>query len=381
MNRNKIVQSLVILILVLSFTVTTVGAQAEPPAGMASGSDLNQATPLPDEEFLAHPVEVQGFATAPIAPIYQYVFTRTPKFFFTRNPSATLYRVTVYDTRSPSMTLVYRAKGPGTCGDNYCWLQPTTKLKTWQYPATTGGLYAWTVEAKTDGGWQDPADAVTFTVVSKGFTSTFDVNTNKWLTHGTWKRVDPGYLKTKGTLGEFADARESEFFADGYVYTVIVKHSSQAYIYFDGQNFNYLSNGVWAQAFYFTEWNNGNWALWKSSGGSEHLLASGSTPYINIDGWNKYTIWVKDQIAYIYVNEMLVKALPDTSLSTIGGYVGVGMYQNDVSAPPLMVDFASVSYSSIAPYAVPLTAEGELDPAYIVTPQDSSTDYVSTTFK
>jgi len=57
-----------------------------------------------------------------------------------------------------------------------------------------------------------------------------------------------------------------------------------------------------------------------------------------------------------------------------GGYVGVGYYNYDsATTQPFLVDYASVNYSNIAPYTVPLTAEGELDPAYIVTPGEMTT--------
>ena len=373
----------IVVSLVLSFIASPAAAQFEPQVGTVdedgdlveevlqpSGAALEGAFPggLSLDGFFTE--EVIGVDTFPVSPAsLAIVKDKTPTFIFSKDASASKYQIEVWN--ASNATLVYKFKGSGACGATECSLTPTTKLKTWIYGSTQGS-YAWKVRSKTNVGWGPFSSATGFFVISNGFNSTFDTHHNKWLAvHGDWFRVDPGYLKTKGVLGEYASVIQKEWFEDQFVYEVTmkrkVKDNSEVYsnrIYFLGNIAGDVHDG-WDNGYEFLYYDDGYWFLNVRSADSFTQLDSGSSPFINPYGWNKLTVLTDYPWLDVWINEQYVgfSYIGDDAVKYIDGYVGIGGYKG-IANTSLLVDKAKLYYSSSLPYPFAMSADGVRDPAY-----------------
>lgn len=303
--------------------------------------------------------------TAPltISPRYaQHVYTRTPKFMFTPHPEATSYQIRVYNFWNDAVPL-YEFHGSGNCSATLCSLQPNYKLKTYQFDYLNAGSYYWEVEALINGDWLNTSPPEYFYVYSKGFTSTFDVDTKKWMQWvGEWSRTNKGFYKAEGEAGSYATAMETELFEGNYVYEVRLKRKVETepnWIIFNGGPTPLQANGQWNRGNILEYSNNGNWRFLLVQNGIPNQLASGASPYIVPFEWNTWTIWTNHPDIYIWVNEVLIAHI-DVPVETIG-YVGVGMYKSGSESSPLLVDYAKLYYSSIMPMEIPDSIEYGLE--------------------
>jgi hypothetical protein len=342
MKRCKWLWSMLVVMVVLSMSISPASAQDEP---VVEGTGVE-----PDG------IWVDLDAPKPLSPIDNHrVYTKTPKFLFTRHPEATNYRVIVYPAGDSEP--LYAFPGPAVCVDKICSLKPTYALKTFQY--TGGGAYKWQAEAYIGGHWQNTSPFAYFYVLSKGFTSTFDLDTKRWTPWvGTWTRTNKGFYKTEGEPGIVSTTMQNELFEDHIVYQARMKRKVETepnYLLINGSPEPLFSNGTWGYADVLEYSNSGTWRFLRSIGGSVDQLASGASPYIVPFGWNTWTIWADYPHIYVWVNEVFVTVVTETNPYT--GYVGIGMYKSGSTSSPLLVDYAKLNYSGIYPMEIP----GEVD--------------------
>ncbi len=117
-SKSRFVLTAIVVMLILSFTISSVAADTQPPVqpgmtdedgdlvlevlpgfsadGSRERSSTEQFTARYNEDALPEEsIRVDLEPPAPVAPYYEYVFTKTPKFWFTRHFSATKYRIAV----------------------------------------------------------------------------------------------------------------------------------------------------------------------------------------------------------------------------------------------------------------------------------------------
>lgn len=346
MKRCKWLWSVLVVLIALSMSLSPASAQDETPTDNKGTQEIvNQMDGA-----------VPPFPLSPLQ--NQRVYTKTPKFIFTPHKDATSYRILVYNGLD---ALVYTYEDPGTCTASLCVIKPPYTLKTFRYINTAKtGFYKWQVEAYQNTTWLNSSQPVGFYVHSKGFASTFDLDSNNWLVlNGDWTRTSKGYFKTDGAAGLVASVMQIEYFEGDFVYEVRLKRKVEPEepnaIFISGTPDPMRPDGTWGymDALEFT--NSGAWRFLRFTSSTVEPLATGMSPYINPFGWNTWTIWTRYPDIYIWVNEVFVATV--TEPNPISGYVGVGMYKSTSVSSPLLVDYATLYYSSIRPMEVP----GEVD--------------------
>jgi hypothetical protein len=345
MKRCKWLWSVLVVIVALSMSLSPASAQQELPSNGAGIDEL---------------VGVDLSAPLPLSPINSArVYTKTPKFLFTKHPEATNYRVIVY--KLADSVPLYTYSGPFTCVDSICKMIPDFALKNFQYIGK-GGAYKWQVEAYIGDYWSNTSPYANFYVLSKGFTSTFDLDTKKWMpVNNDWKRTSKGYYKTEGAAGVVTSAMQLEYFEDHIVYEVRLKRKVETepnFIMINGNPDPLHPNGTWGYADVLEYSNSGTWRILRSVGGSVDQLSAGASAYIVPFGWNTWTIWADYPNIYVWVNGVFVTVVTETN--PYMGYVGVGMYRSGSESSPLLVDYAKVYYSGIFPMKVPEGANAGL---------------------
>lgn len=189
--------------------------------------------------------------------------------------------------------------------------------------------------------------------------------------YGDWFRVDPGYLKTKGVTYEYASAIQKEWFADGYVYEVVMKRKVSVYgdtpsnrVYFMGAPGNYPYDG-WDSGYEFYYYDDGSYYLEVIDNGSYTTLLSGTTSAINHYGWNKLTVWTDYPYIDIWINGVYLgwTQINDDPFYYRSGYVGVAGFKNSTKSA-LFVDKAALKYQLYSPYPYATNADGAHDPAF-----------------
>ena len=342
MKCSKTVLNILVVLMVLSFTFTTVEAQAP----------VDQWEQQPPEIF---EFSVDATIPYPIAPASSnaYVFTKTPKFYFSQVPGAVSYQIKVVDAFDPG-DIIYYYKGPGTCNNGYCWLQPDTPLKPLDL-TLENGFYIWNVCAKFDT-WGDWSSSGGFSVFSTGFNSSFNTGTKKWQqVTGNWTRVDPGYYKTKGILGKFSSVTQKEIFINNMVFEVRLKRKTETgtnSIIILGSPGNLDSNNYWKNGYYLTYNNAGYWSFGiRKDGVLDTLIPATISPFIKPYDWNTITVWRQEPYIRMWINGAYVGYVVDDQRSE--GCSGVGMWENLPDVSPLLVDSAKMYYSTFSPYTIP----------------------------
>lgn len=393
MKGAKLVQLLVIMMLVLSFNVQPASAENQPPLGAGSVDedgdlvvevlqpfDAEREGGLPGEltfsgllEESFSTDEVVGVDTVPVSPVaFAIVKDKTPTFIFSKDGGAGKYQIEVWN--ATTATMLYKFKGSGDCDATQCSFTPSTKLKTFGQGGTQGS-YAWRVRSKTGISWSSFSSFAGFYVVSNGFNSTFDSHAKNWLaTYGDWFRVDKGYLKSNGVLGEYASVMQQEWFEDQFVYEVTLKrkieNNSATYsnrIYFLGNPIGDMADG-WDNGYEFLYYDDGYWSLQVRNDDAVTVIASGNSPYIDPYGWNKLTVLTDYPWLDFWINEEYIgfSYVGDDAVKYTTGYVGVAGYKG-LENTSLMVDKAKLYYSSSFPYSAAISVDGERDPAYELT--------------
>jgi len=389
MQRSKLLMIFLAIVLILTFTITPAAALFEPQAGTVDedGDLIEEVLPpfagqgvavekipagaLPEGSPSGDDVSVESTPLAPISNVD--LFVKTPTFVFSKDAAAVKYKIEVWNVFTN--TLIYTVKTSGNCIVSECSVTPITPLKNYVYTGGQG-LYMWRVTSKHALlGWGPPSGWAYFYVNSSGFKSTFDVDAKKWLaTWGDWFRVDPGYLKTKGITYEYSSAMQKEWFADWYVYEVVMKRKVSVSgdipsnrIYFLGIPGSDPSTG-WNRGYEFYYYDNGDWYLKLRDGDTITVLKSGTSPAIKPYDWNQLTVFTDYPFIDIWINETYLGYvyIEDDPVYFTGGYVGVAAYKNETKSS-LLVDQAKLKYQNTFPYPTVFNADGTRDPAYELT--------------
>ncbi len=360
MRGTKFWLTIFVAAMLVFVTFTPARADTPLPQGLnGEEPDLSNSTVVandyvPPEDLVLADIT----APYPLYPINSIItFNRVPKLYFARNDLATAYKIYMYDARTTSTLLYTFVGGTENCGTGYCWLKPPTKLKTLKYDETSGGFYGWRVSAKINGSWVHNVNYGFFNLLSKGFTSTFDLNTRGWeVLNGTWKRTPAGQYKTNGIPYTYVNAWNKEYFVENMVIEVRMKRKveigSFSQIYFFGYPTPFWGGNRWDDGYNFYYFNNGNWTIYKYTNGGSALLTSGITAYDEPLDWNTFKFWLHDGRIYIWVNGIFIMSLIDSSPLTYGA-VGLAMYEGDPDLSPLLVDYVKVYYSGSVPDAIP----------------------------
>lgn len=359
MKGSKLWLTFFVVAMLVFVTFTPARADTPLPQGLnGEEPDLGNLSLMPDDYVPPEGLMLtDATAPYPLNPINGvWTFNRLPRLFFAHNELATAYKIYMYDVRTTQTLLYTFAGGTENCSGTYCWLKPPTKLKTYKYDEDTGGYYAWRVSARINGEWVHNSTYAYFLVFSKGFTSTFDVNTRGWeAVDGTWNRTPAGLYKTKGIWGTNVSAWNKEYFMENMVLEVRMKRKveigSASRIYFFGEPGSTWSLNLWDSGYNFLYYNNGNWELRKFVAGVFSVIDIGVTPYSKPLNWNTFKFWLNNGMIHIWVNDVWLGTFYDNSL--IGGAVGLGIYETNQDVSPLLVDYVKVYYSGVYPDVIP----------------------------
>ena len=355
MSKSTFGLSVFSVLLILTFLAGSVQAQDEPPVWEGEMPNISQFTPRYDEDaFPTAPVILDGGGgqrVAPVSPVNEFVYTKTPKFYFVRDFRADRYEIQIYDLNG-SITL-YSFKGAGTCNSGYCYLQPTTPLKNEDY-YNGGGFYVWRVKARIEGAWEPNFTAyVDFVVLSKGFTSTFDSHMLKWYpVSGAWAPAN-GYLKSDGVANQYASVFYRDWFTN-FDYTVVMKrknnHLNTSALLVGGLPYPTGTGELWYYGLSFRYTNAGYWSLLKYHYGSITAYVSGeSSSAIKPYDWNKLRIVMNKPYIDLWINGTYLGWLYSTDFSV--GVVGIEMFRSSLPKEPLLVDKVVVKAITYPPFA------------------------------
>lgn len=369
MSYTRVCQIILVVLMIAALTVNPAQAADQPQVGSTDEDGdlvLGEVPPLEVEEMTAWPNVIQYFledAPAadivdpyPFAPSSENVKNRTPRFKFTRVEGAKRYKVQVFDVNADEVYYTYKGVCmPDISPADECWMQPLIELKTKKL-GNVGGDYKWRVRARVGDEWLPFSDYAYFTVISKGFNSTFDVDAQKWSTiAGKWWIVQPGYLKTKGVTDVTASIIQKEYFIDGMVYEARMRRKvedSPNRLYFHGYPFPNEAAG-WDDGYYFQYRNDGTWSLIKTENGTPSVIIGWTfSEFIKPYDWNKLTVFTDTPNLYFFINgEYVGKAIAEITFTS--GWVGIGMRESDAEKSPLLVDWARLYYSELPPYTIP----------------------------
>jgi hypothetical protein len=399
MKGSKLLMTLLVVVLILSFTITTVGAQSQVGqvdedgdliVGVFPQVNIGAKPALMDVEQLTGYIDfaaAEGLSSAdstPLEPVSEYVYTKYPKLWFSEDPGATKYQIEVYDISTDPDVLVYSYKGTVTCTAGECKNKVTTALKPLTMFANKG-IYSWHVRSKTASGWGAWSAPVIFVVCKTGFDSPFTVLDNKWYPMtGVWLLTSAGYAKTIGEPGVISSAQEKHLSTVGYVYEAKMKRKADSlspdyhslnFIYFDGLMKANDSLGLW-NGYHFGYRNDGFFSLWRrDEGAATPLIDWTESTAINSDDWNKLTVFTDYPYVDLWINGQYLgfSYLGDDSTIYTSGFVGLEMFEIDADKTPLLVDWARLYYTTTAPYPWPWSApgaDGVRDSAYELTPAE-----------
>ncbi len=367
MKNSKLQFSVLFVVLVLSFTITTVGAQSElPPVGQVDEDGdrvIELVSPLGElggeGSYLQEPMQIKEATIGlnasdphPVSPVeFAWVYDRTPLFKFTELPGATRYKLEVRNFYTD--TLIYRFKGGANCEAGICELLPLTALKVHDI-TITNGVYSWRVMAKIGGEWQPEYSAnQEFFVCSKGFTSTFTYNARKWLqVYGSWFVTDAGFLKTRGIPNFYSSVVRKETYDSTqlfYAYEVKMKRKETTLIRSNrlivaGEPGDTTPEFFWERGYEFYYYDDGEYYLIRRTDGvvADYLCSGYSPELINEFGWNTITIWHNKPWLTVWINGTKVCDYSyqyETNYYN-GGWVGIMEYGIEKNA--FLVDKAKV---------------------------------------
>lgn len=369
---KKLFPTLVVLTVAVALLVGSVAAQAPageiPPASEIVGNENGVVDTLPtlDPALITARPDFSLFTTSevsfdpngasvaervvnpwPASPVFTAVYTKTPTFYWSMLVNAAKYQFEVWNDTTE--TLLYTENsGLKRCNTSFCWKTPDTTLK--YYDLSINGEYKWRVRALVGTTWQDWSDFAPFLVLSPGFTSTFDLNLNKWsAVLGTWTRTPAGFLKTQGLFDQHVGAIAKHLFMD-FTYEAKMKRkddlSSQNCLYYRAYPYPMQSDGKWSDGYAFCYYNSQEWKLVRYEDGvatsTGRLDASGIVkPY----DWNTLKVVVLGSSHYLYINGYYLANITDATF--LDGWVGLTMRQVLATKSPLLVDYARVESVSM----------------------------------
>jgi len=354
MKSSKLLQLLMIVMLVLTFTVSPASAQTEPLGQLPTADeiDLSGFTVQPDN-FVPQAGAISVDANAmPVSPVSEYVHTRLPKFYFVRDLNADRYRIVVHSLLLGGTLYTY--EDTGVCNTYYCYIQPPTKLNPIKFGDP--GLYYWGVGGrnKDTGLYGSISATAAFIVIAKGFNSDFSVNANKWQNWtGAWTlNTGKGRMQSQGISGKYA----SMYYQDGffnYEFTVRMKRKTnvldQNSIILTGNPSPASASGIWDDGIYFSYANFGDWILRTVSNGTITTLKDWTlNSAIKKFGWNELKVVVNQPYVDLWINGTYLGwyLMP----ASTAGLVGFGMTHGG-AGQELLVDYARLTPIKFAPFA------------------------------
>lgn len=394
MKSSKILQLLVIVTLVLSFTVTPAAAQFEPQEGTAdedgelvvevlpaasgnTGLQVGQAgrvDSLPG--LLLSQDSIVGVDAIPLSPTgLEFVQDKTPTLYFTKDAGATKYQIELWDVFKGQV--LYSIKSSGNCTLSECSITPTTKLKNYDITYTKG-FYSWRVRSKTGSGWGSYSAYAYFLVVSSGFNSTFDSHAKKWMTvSGDWFRTDSGILKTKGIANNYSSVLHKELFIDDFEVNARMKAkggtSQFQGIILAGYPEPLSAIDEWYDGIYFLYENNSTGVFIRQDGGNTLWTGWSVDSDLDPTGWNELVVVVDSPNAYFYINGELSWTLIGFSDELALGFVGMTHYKFTSEKAPLSVDWIKLSYT---PDVSAESLEPELEGVNVIDFNNLSPDFI-----
>ena len=348
MSKAKFVLSLVTVMLILTLTVGPVQAQSDFPPELGELPDLSQLTPRDEANpQLVQPIGLNAGVVAPLSPAsFELVYTKTPKFYFTRSFEANRYRVEIANILTSE---VITLTGEGTCDGWYCYLQPSTGLKVLEF-GLSGGWYTWRVTARFGETWQAPSSAVMFFVFSKGFTSTFDVNRKGWIDiRDTWTLTPKGQLKTLGgSPSTYASVLHKDYVAN-FDYSVTMKRKNSTFysglILWGFPSPLNPTNGYWDDGIYFMISNAGAFLMYQYESGIYTSISPAKfSTAIKQNDWNTVRIVGTSPYLDIWINGEYLGwiDITDKAYDFNTGHVGITMAKGPAGNDALLVDKASL---------------------------------------
>lgn len=366
-SKSRFVLTAIVVMLILSFTISSVMADTQPPRDNAGDQPL-QAPPDISSGGMAEQPDRSGFTVQPdgyvpttesvsidsgsveLYPAYEYVYTRKPTFYFIRDYGATKYEIEV--ASGDSGDLVFHYIGTATCPSWYCYIQSTTKLNVLTLYAFEAGFFDWRVRAKTADGWQPWSSGVEFGVLTKGFNNTFDTVPTSWYPwNGDWTwNESKGRLQTEGNTDEYNSVYNEQIVID-YSYTVRMKRKlnmlSPNSVLVWGYPTSSGTDGSWDTGIYFSYANAGDWCLWKKINGDLYSIQGWrlNRDAINEYGWNTLKVQAVYPYIDLWINGVYLGWYEDESpyLNSDLNYVGVDMY-SEGPGEPLLVDSAVLTH-------------------------------------
>jgi len=354
MKSSKFLQFIIVIMLVPSFTASPASAQSDLPGQLpaAEEPDLSGFTVQP-ENFVPQPDTVGIDAILmPISPEEEYIHTRTPKFYFTRDMNADRYRIIVASEELGGTLYTYT--DAGVCNAYYCYVQPPTKLNTLKFDDM--GYYRWGVSArnKNTGVYGPISLPAAFIVLGKGFNSEFTLNANKWQPwYGAWTlNTNKGRMQSEGVPGSYS----SMYFDEGFYnfeYKVRMKRKVNVFdqnsIIINGTPDPLNAGGSWDDAIYFSYANYGDWLLMTRINGDPTILIDWTlNAAIKPYGWNELKVVVNRPFVDFWINGTYLGWY--TINTPNGPLVGFGMTSGGVDQT-LLVDYARLTPIKFAPFA------------------------------
>lgn len=268
------------------------------------------------------------------------IYTNLPTYKWGAVPSATWYRLYVYDytTGKAVINKWYSAASSGcSSGTGTCSLKPTTTLNR--------GSHRWWIKAY-NGLYGDWSNSLAFNVstMTCGFNEQFNSgNATSWRRdYGTWYVRSSAWYYTAGVTNNFATSTYNATYTNadyrarlwrvgtsGYSNALIVRASGA------------ISNGLPANGYRFQYTSNGYYSVWKRVNGVYSAVKYWTrSSYIKQgSAWNELRAYVSGNYLWFGINGHKLWSGYDRSLTS--GRAGLVLYKG--SGGPLYVDWARLT--------------------------------------
>jgi len=332
MHMPKIIFTLITVVMILSSTFTSAGAN--PPAGEGIGTDIVWTDP------------------EPYYPVEETIFDKTPEFRFSQYNGVTKYRIKVRNYEDQDIEY-YTYKGTATCNTE-CRMTPDIPLSggVITYGTESKGYYEWTVEAKlAPGVWSGIQAYVPFGLGTTGFNSQFTSDKKNWQDiNGEWTLTSAGYLKDTGIPGQYTSTLFKKRIYDNFTYQVRMKlKSDDPDKHFGGLIISGYPDPVDpAQG---NTWYNGFYVVYKNAQKAGIFIWTDGTliggtgwqdcSFIKPNDWNTIKVVVTGLNMEVFINGSSWQSLNSHSLDRIN-FIGLTQYRGSTNAEKMSVDWAKL---------------------------------------
>jgi hypothetical protein len=269
----------------------------------------------------------------------------TPTYIWDRVQGSTWYYLWVNGPSGHVLDQWYTAEDV-TSGE-ICSVTPGTTLEY--------GDHLWWILTYNPIGYGPWSDCLDFTVESEetGFDEDFcswppnwDVAYGDWSTYNCWL-YSGNYEDNWASV--YCDAEYSNFVYEAKLWRGDGGGNSNA-IVVRGDPYPFWSNNKWNTAYYFQYSRNGNYGIWKATGGGSQWIQPWTyTAALNQGGaWNNLKVWCVGDRMYFFINDDLVYVVTDNSFNK--GKVGLGYYAG--AGGGFWTDYATLEMVGVA--AIPV---------------------------